>query len=162
MKTVYLDNQPMMFASDFYPTNGAINANKRLKINRLFCLKSGWGDSNARPLRPERSALPTALHPDCQRRRTISSSLASAKVMLFFNIRAKKRGKICRIKKINVPLHSLFGTGASPQDRKARQGTLAQVVEQWTENPCVLGSTPRGTTKKLLQQARCRSFFFYA
>ena len=27
-------------------------------------------------------------------------------------------------------------------------GTLAQVVEQWTENPCVLGSTPRGTTKE--------------
>ena len=27
-----------------------------------------------------------------------------------------------------------------------RHGTLAQVVEQWTENPCVLGSTPRGTT----------------
>ena len=27
-------------------------------------------------------------------------------------------------------------------------GTLAQVVEQWTENPCVLGSTPRGTTRK--------------
>lgn len=26
------------------------------------------------------------------------------------------------------------------------KGTLAQVVEQWTENPCVLGSTPRGTT----------------
>ena len=25
-------------------------------------------------------------------------------------------------------------------------GALAQVVEQWTENPCVLGSTPRGTT----------------
>ena len=23
-----------------------------------------------------------------------------------------------------------------------RLGTLAQVVEQWTENPCVLGSTP--------------------
>ena len=28
----------------------------------------------------------------------------------------------------------------------SRYGTLAQVVEQWTENPCVLGSTPRGTT----------------
>ena len=27
-------------------------------------------------------------------------------------------------------------------------GTLAQVVEQWTENPCVLGSTPRGTTSE--------------
>ncbi len=28
------------------------------------------------------------------------------------------------------------------------EGTLAQVVEQWTENPCVLGSTPRGTTQE--------------
>ena len=26
--------------------------------------KSGWRDSNTRPLRPERSTLPTALHPD--------------------------------------------------------------------------------------------------
>ena len=31
---------------------------------------------------------------------------------------------------------------------KSKQGTLAQVVEQWTENPCVLGSTPRGTTRQ--------------
>ena len=28
------------------------------------------------------------------------------------------------------------------------QGTLAQMVEQWTENPCVPGSIPGGTTKK--------------
>ena len=28
------------------------------------------------------------------------------------------------------------------------QGTLAQLVEQWTENPCVPGSIPGGTTKK--------------
>ena len=27
------------------------------------------------------------------------------------------------------------------------QGTLAQLVEQWTENPCVPGSIPGGTTK---------------
>ena len=27
-------------------------------------------------------------------------------------------------------------------------GTLAQLVEQWTENPCVPGSIPGGTTKK--------------
>ena len=27
-------------------------------------------------------------------------------------------------------------------------GTLAQMVEQWTENPCVPGSIPGGTTKK--------------
>ena len=26
-------------------------------------------------------------------------------------------------------------------------GTLAQLVEQWTENPCVPGSSPGGTTK---------------
>ena len=28
------------------------------------------------------------------------------------------------------------------------QGTLAQMVEQRTENPCVPGSIPGGTTKK--------------
>tara|TARA_B100000686_G_C16805502_1_gene989869 strand:- start:5647 stop:5787 length:141 start_codon:yes stop_codon:yes gene_type:complete len=27
-------------------------------------------------------------------------------------------------------------------------GTLAQLVEQWTENPCVPGSIPGGTTLK--------------
>ncbi len=31
-----------------------------------------------------------------------------------------------------------------------KQGTLAQMVEQWTENPCVPGSIPGGTTKKTL------------
>jgi hypothetical protein len=25
-------------------------------------------------------------------------------------------------------------------------GAIAQMVEQWTENPCVRGSIPRGTT----------------
>jgi hypothetical protein len=28
------------------------------------------------------------------------------------------------------------------------KGTLAQLVEQWTENPCVPGSIPGGTTLK--------------
>ena len=28
-------------------------------------------------------------------------------------------------------------------------GALAQLVEQWTENPCVPGSIPGGTTKLL-------------
>ena len=28
-----------------------------------------------------------------------------------------------------------------------QHGTLAQLVEQWTENPCVPGSNPGGTTK---------------
>jgi hypothetical protein len=30
---------------------------------------------------------------------------------------------------------------------KKAGGTLAQLVEQWTENPCVPGSIPGGTTK---------------
>ena len=30
-------------------------------------------------------------------------------------------------------------------------GTIAQLVEQRTENPCVLGSIPSGTTSKRLQ-----------
>jgi hypothetical protein len=28
----------------------------------------------------------------------------------------------------------------------SKKGTLAQMVEQWTENPCVPGSIPGGTT----------------
>ena len=31
-----------------------------------------------------------------------------------------------------------------------KRGTLAQLVEQWTENPCVPGSIPGGTTNKPL------------
>jgi hypothetical protein len=27
-------------------------------------------------------------------------------------------------------------------------GTIAQLVEQWTENPCVPGSIPGGTTRR--------------
>ena len=29
-----------------------------------------------------------------------------------------------------------------------REGVIAQLVEQWTENPCVAGSTPARTTLK--------------
>ena len=32
--------------------------------------------------------------------------------------------------------------------QSSNQGAIAQLVEQWTENPCVLGSIPSGTTKK--------------
>ncbi len=38
-------------------------------------------------------------------------------------------------------------------------GTLAQLVEQWTENPCVRGSIPRGTTKR---EFYLIELFFYA
>jgi hypothetical protein len=29
-----------------------------------------------------------------------------------------------------------------------KDGVIAQLVEQWTENPCVAGSTPARTTSK--------------
>ena len=47
----------------FCPTGCVINANKRLTINRLSCLKSGLLDSNQRPRAPQTCALPTALNP---------------------------------------------------------------------------------------------------
>ena len=40
----------------------AVKKKKRQTIFTVCRLVSEWGDSNARPLRPERSALPTALH----------------------------------------------------------------------------------------------------
>ena len=39
-------------------------------------------------------------------------------------------------------------------------GTLAQLVEQWTENPCVPGSIPGGTTKRKAPQLPEGLFLF--
>ena len=33
--------------------------------------------------------------------------------------------------------------------KQQSNGSLAQLVEQWTENPCVPGSNPGGTTFKV-------------
>ena len=74
-----------------------IKRKRRNTITSVFRLLSGWGDSNARPLRPERSALPTALHPDALK--------ASAKVQHFFEIRAIFSIKICLNRKKVIPLH---------------------------------------------------------
>ena len=42
------------------------------------------------------------------------------------------------------------------------KGTLAQMVEQWTENPCVPGSIPGGTTKPtLFEWVFCLNLLFY-
>ena len=60
-----------------------------IKGNLLYSRKlpfilSEWGDSNARPLRPERSALPTALHSDCLRSGA-TSNRKSVYIALFLN-----------------------------------------------------------------------------
>ena len=43
---------------------------------------------------------------------------------------------------------------------KQNNGAIAQLVEQRTENPCVPGSIPGGTTKKNNHLQRCRWFYF--
>jgi hypothetical protein len=41
-------------------------------------------------------------------------------------------------------------------------GAIAQLVEQWTENPCVPGSNPGGTTsRKKALKISSRLFLFY-
>ena len=45
------------------------------------------------------------------------------------------------------------------------KGTLAQMVEQWTENPCVPGSIPGGTTENIrnkLDYQVITDFLFYS
>ena len=58
------------------------DSRRRLDRFRLLFVLSGWEDSNFRPPRPERGALPTVLHPE-------AASLwrkCGAKVMIFFLI----------------------------------------------------------------------------
>ena len=45
---------------------------------------------------------------------------------------------------------------------RKNDGALAQVVEQWTENPCVPGSNPGGTTQENRKQLsfNCLRFFY--
>ena len=50
----------------------------------------------------------------------------------------KKPSKILSVSIIVLPLHS----------QTSKQGAIAQLVEQRTENPCVPGSIPGGTTCK--------------
>ncbi len=42
-----------------------------------------------------------------------------------------------------------------------RGGALAQLVEQWTENPCVPGSIPGGTTKLARDSSIMINGFFF-
>jgi hypothetical protein len=56
-------------------------------------------------------------------------------------------GRVCRRLSFENPHHLLdedFFINLSFLSKVI--GTLAQMVEQWTENPCVPGSIPGGTT----------------
>ena len=55
-------------------------------------------------------------------------------------------------------------TFAIPIDREGvtkKSGAIAQLVEQRTENPCVPGSIPGGTTQKTAIEAILLRFFVY-
>ena len=58
--------------------------------------------------------------------------------------------KTCKIEMFTLPLQ--------PQ---TKQGAIAQLVEQRTENPCVPGSIPGGTTLKERELQKCNSLSFH-
>ena len=43
---------------------------------------------------------------------------------------------------------------------RKQRGTIAQLVEQWTENPCVASSNLAGTTTKELTEKSALFFLF--
>ena len=59
--------------------------------------------------------------------------------------------KICRNEKNFVPLHPQT---RKESDLKQNDGALAQLVEHRTENPCVPGSIPGGTTPPFIMKPR--------
>ena len=62
----------------------------------------------------------------------------------------KNRIKSCGSEQKALPLHSQFRNAV---------GAIAQLVEQRTENPCVPGSIPGGTTVKKQLLKRVAAFF---
>ena len=106
---------------------------KKQERQMIFTICRSWserGDSNARPLRPERSALPTALHSVTK---SITKIYQKTKTEKFLKIFIKSFARLI----------FLFYLCTRKQD-----GAIAQLVEQRTENPCVPGSIPGGTTCK--------------
>ena len=78
--------------------------------------------------------------------------IRTRKIELFALISHKKQQKTCTVKLKCLPLHSL---------KKKHNGAIAQLVEQRTENPCVPGSIPGGTTRKnfsLLKSSEIQQF----
>ena len=56
----------------------------------------------------------------------------------------------------NIKKQNIFAVALQKQ-----AGALAQLVEQWTENPCVPGSIPGGTTtRKAFIEISINAFLF--
>ena len=54
---------------------------------------------------------------------------------------------MCSSEIISGPLQYFFAERKFYVFLQSQKGTIAQLVEQRTENPCVRGSIPRGTTE---------------
>ena len=54
-----------------------------------------------------------------------------------------------------------FATANELQPQTRNNGAIAQLVEQRTENPCVPGSIPGGTTDNQAVTLICSCFFLY-
>ena len=147
------------------PDGEACHANPQPTIKRIedaaettSSIMSERGDSNSRPLRPERSTLPTALLSDCLWRckvTKISRNLGTKDT--FFLILLRKKLHVSK----KLPT---FAT-AKPRGTRPRacketfHGVIAQLVEQRTENPCVPGSIPGDTTQKKALDIESGAFF---
>ena len=87
--------------------------------------------------------------------RYIPIGFAETNLLQIFKIKKEMQRKFRNnlpIKKKCLPL----------QPQKRNNGAIAQLVEQRTENPCVPGSIPGGTTfKKISESFNFRRFSFY-
>ena len=54
-----------------------------------------------------------------------------------------------------------FALANSEEGQKQTNGAIAQLVEQRTENPCVPGSIPGGTTKQRVYVGKTHTLFFF-
>ena len=75
-------------------------------------------------------------------------------ISILFIIRIFSLYNICKIRKLYLSLQ--------PQTRN--NGAIAQLVEQRTENPCVPGSIPGGTTftkRKIMKTAEIQLFQWF-
>ena len=54
---------------------------------------------------------------------------------------------------------TIFAIPNGKRGKNNKNGVIAQLVEQRTENPCVPGSIPGDTTLKIRELQRCDSLF---
>ena len=94
--------------------------------------------------------------PHCRWMETAVVPLSECKGKAFFHNREIFSHKNLPIQKKSVPLHPQSGFKATD----CVNGAIAQLVEQRTENPCVPGSIPGGTTHRRDSHKRESLFLF--